>query len=223
MTSTYYTCPSCGGPVEANLAANQPNTCIHPDCDLPEPEAFTYIGELHITTPGEQRLYLIRDTKGDSSGSRGWWMPDQKGYTTEIDQAGRYRAEDLADCCGVRGDWTIEISPESESHRITMTRGGGVERFSHLAGASHEDATPSPTDQHWPVCPAGLSDGEQPAAPFMPCDLFLIGPVDIEWCGGSSVEQKVEAVCRRCTDSIRLTITAIPTSDDPTPRGPDPI
>lgn len=53
--------------------------------------------------------FLIHDRRG----GRGWWREDSKGYTTDINEAGRYSGEEIGEIAKrcARGDITVEICP----------------------------------------------------------------------------------------------------------------
>lgn len=60
-------------------------------------------------------------SKSRSNGIAVWWRPDQRGYTTDVDKAGRYSAEESASI--VRGCPEKDMRiPVSAIDRVVTTR-----------------------------------------------------------------------------------------------------
>jgi hypothetical protein len=58
-----------------------------------------------------------------------YWMPDRKGYTPNLEQAGRYSGRELEECAGEAHDWyALKYNvPRAEGQTFIIDFGGFVE------------------------------------------------------------------------------------------------
>ena len=57
----------------------------------------------------KNRFYLLICLKrSDWPEKKVYWMPNQCGYTEDINEAGHYLDTELKNCHGKRGDWIVE-------------------------------------------------------------------------------------------------------------------
>ena len=99
---------------------------------------------------GSERVFLIRTTKYESGTKALWWGPDECGYTTDLDAAGLYTAEDVARI--------LTRSPWSTRYLAATVRGLRVAgQVSVEADAlDHPGALPDNAGRH--PAPVGVRD-----------------------------------------------------------------
>jgi len=67
------------------------------------------------------RLYYVQDTRTYVGNSVMWWCPDGKGYTTHIDLAGKYKADERS-WRDTDKLWAVEEIDNVWSHHVDMQK-----------------------------------------------------------------------------------------------------
>lgn len=78
---------------------------------------------VHGPPPGIVPLtqeYYVQDTRTYTGNSVMWWCPEGNGYTTRIDQAGKYTSNEINHMRPTDRPWPVEYIDQRWSHHVDI-------------------------------------------------------------------------------------------------------